>query len=65
MQVCTDCRQRPAVRVESEDRRLHYACEECKPGLRKWMARSDAAKRAVVTKRQKYKHWPDKRNTHK
>lgn len=30
-----------------------------------WEIRSDRAKRAVETKRNKYKVWPDRRNLHK
>jgi len=33
--------------------------------LIRWEKRSDAAKRAVVTKRQRYKAWPTRKGTHK
>jgi len=33
--------------------------------LIRWEKRSDAAKRAVVTKRQRYKTWPTRKGTHK
>lgn len=41
-----------------------YTCDDCLPKVVAWEKRSLAAKRAVITKRKKYKCWPSRNRQH-
>ena len=62
---CTRCRWRELPPVSLRDSEFKYTCTHCLPEVKRGMARSRAAKRAVQTKRNKYRTWPTRRGDHK
>lgn len=60
---CTRCRY--GVLPEPKDKEYPYTCADCLPEVRAGMLRSKAAKRAVETKRRRYRAWPTRRNDHR
>lgn len=63
---CPNCKARgflralPTVRFKD----FPYACSYCITDIRGWKSRSNRAKKAVATKREKYPRWPGGRKPH-
>ncbi len=68
MQLCTQVihkvKKEPSPPAAG-DPRSPYVCAGCLPRTLASQARSQAAFKAVATKRRRYKAWPSRRNDHK